>query len=256
MGAIPTLPDLAKYPLRATKDSRQALGQGLSDIVSSVRATFPKSNKPIGFKAVYDTWAQFNDRAMSSGGKVPAAAILPDRPEYEASSLTPHIIDCTWSGGDPCERDQYGRIRYPIGDGSGDGFALFKTSEIIVPFVLVFRAISPAQRTAFMKRFEEIFNEDGALLPDPSTLNPNLPVFDEEFHPVRYGRIITLEKYYQRKARFTLIAQQTLDTESTAEENRYVGQIELRGETSVCVLRRIRAMRPRIQVVVNGTNDR
>ena len=245
---------LAKYPFKATTDARSAMAEGLAREVAKLRATHPRSGTPFGFKAIYDTWSTFNQRAMSAGGKLPAAAVLPDRPVYEESSLTPRALEKTWSGGDPEDLDVNGVQMYPIGDGSGDGYVLYTIAEMVVPFVLVLRAITRSQRKAFVKRLEEHFVEDGGLLPDPASL-PAIPIPDADSQPVRYGRRIELPNYYRRKARFTLQAQQLLDTESSAGENRWLAQFELLGHVQVCVLRRGRAMKPRVQTVVGGTTE-
>lgn len=246
---------LSDYPLKATMDARSAMVKGLAFELARVKATLPRSGREFSFRAIYDTWASFEQRAMSAGGKLPAAAVLPDRPVYEASSLTPRAIEETWSGGDPAERDANGNQLYPIGDATGVGLVLYEVAEMMVPIVLLVRAQTKAQRKAFVKRLEEVFVEDGALLPDPSTLSKDVPVLDARYHPIRYGRLVELPDYYNRKARFTLQAQQLLDTTSSAMENRWLAQFELIGHVQVCALRLARAMSPRIQIVVNGTTE-
>lgn len=244
---------LEDYPLKATTDARSAMAERLAQFVAELDFTAPRSTQVFNLRAVYDTWATFTDRAMSGGGLLPAAAVLPDRPVYEGGGLTPNPIDETWSGGDPTECWPDGRRKYPIGDGTGDGFVLYTHSEIVVPFVLVFRAKTKPQRKAIAKRLEEVFIEDGAVKPDKSLLNQNIPVPEATAQPVRYGRLLEVPKYYNRKARFTLKSQQLLDSESAAIQNRWLAQFELEGHMQVCVLRRVRAMKPRVQVVVDGT---
>ena len=212
---------LQDYPLKATTDSRSAMSERLAEFIGELEFTAPRSNQAFKLRAVYDTWADFSQRAMSAGGLLPAAAVLPDRPVYEGSSLTPRSIDDTWSGGDPEECGSGGRKKFPIGDGSGDGYCLFTHSEIVVPFVVVFRAKTKPQRKAIAKRLEEVFIEDGAVKPDKSTLTPLIPVPEATAQLVRYGRLLEVPKYYNRKARFTLDAQQLLDSETAARENRW-----------------------------------
>ena len=231
------------------------MSEALARFVAEVKPTLPRSGTQFQFRAVYDTWATFNKRAMSSGGQLPAAVVLPDRPVYEDSALAPRMIEDTWSGGDPNDLREDGSPRYPIGDDSGDGFALFTLAELVVPFVLLLRTKTISQRKAFVKRLEEVFIEDGALLPDKSSLDPQVPVLDAFAQPIRYGRILTMKSYYDRKVRFTLQAQQLLDSETTAMENRWLAQFELTGHAQVCVLRRVRAMKPVVQIVVDGTID-
>lgn len=245
---------LTDYPLKATKDARSAMAEGLARELATLKATLPRSGTPTKFAAIYDTWATFMQRAMSAGGKLPAATVLPDRPLYDASSLTPRALEETWSGGDPDTLDHYGNQMYPIGDGSGDGYVLYTIAELVVPFVVVFRTVTRSQRQAFVKRIEENFVEDGGIKPDPASL-PKIPVPDADRAPVRYGRLVELPSYYNRKARFTLQAQQLLDTESSAGENRWLAQFEFQGHVQVCVLRRGRAMRTRVQTVVDGTTE-
>jgi hypothetical protein len=245
--------DLMAYPLKARKDARSAVSDRLAEYLSEIEFTLPKSGQAFKFKSVYGTWADFRERATSGGGLLPAAAVLPDRPIYEPSALTPRALEETWSGGDPAELDERGCQLYPFGDGSGDGHVLVTHSEIVVPFVVVYRAQSAPQRKAIAKRLEEVFLEDGTLI-DPSSLNPDVPRVPElTATPVRYGRVLEVPDYYCRKARFTLHAQQLLDTEQTARENRWIGQCEIEGHMQVCVLRRGRAMNVRARLEVDGT---
>jgi hypothetical protein len=251
--------DLSKYPYRKTRDARSAMAEALRDYVKRQTFSLPKTTQAFQFAAVYENWASFSDTASTSGGKLPAAAVLPDRPIYDNSSMTPRMLEESWSGGDPslC-RD--GRKLYPNGDGSGDGFALVTLAELTVPFVLLVRASSNPMRKAIVSKLEDLFLEDGTLLPDVASLNPKIPVsspetLDAEVNPVRYGRLIEVPSYYSRKARFTLQSQQLLDTETAAIENRWLAQFEIEGQIQVCVLRRVRAMKPRVQIVADGIEE-
>lgn len=246
--------DVRSYPYKHLTDARSAMAETLAEYVEGLTFTLPRSGQSFKFAAVYDRWATFNDRAMSAGGKLPAATILPDRPVYGDNGLTPRALEDTWSGGDPTECGPDGRPKYPIGDGSGDGFVLFTHSELLVPFVLTFRAKTEPQRSAIVRRLEAAFIEDGSLL-DPTSVNPAFDL-DELAEPIRYGRLLEVRKYFSRKARFTLEAQQLLDAEASAGENRWLGQLEMTGHMQICVLRRVRAMKPKVCVVVDGTEAR
>lgn len=255
---------LSQYPLRKTRDVRSAMAEALAALVRGVSFSLPKSTTPFSFAAVYDTWATFQNTATSAGGKLPAAAVLPDRPVYEAASLTPRMIDDTWSGGPVVTPAEIQAGAAPtLGTGAGDGFALFAIAEVVVPFVLVVRGSSIPIRKAIVSQLEDLFVEDQSL-PDPSSVNPRtLPKTggpgieppDASVQPVRYGRLLTLPSYYNRKARFTLLSQQILDSEESALGNRWLAQFEIQGHCQVVVLRRVKAMSPRLQTVLNGQVD-
>ena len=243
---------LQNYPLKALDDSRTALAKGLASFFKKMEFVLPRSNEPFQLRAAYTRWAQFRDRAMSEGGILPAAACLPDRPVYSAASFTPRVLEETWSGGDPTELADDGvSLRYPWGDGGGDGYVLVEIAQLSVPFVVLLRGKSIAQCEAMTKTTEETFVEDATELPDKSWLNPKIDVPDADEQPVRYGRVVEIPRYYNRKARFTLVAQQILDNEAAAMENRWTAQFEMLGEMQVCVRRRLRAMRPRVELFVN-----
>lgn len=242
------------YPLKGRRDVRSAMARAMAEFVARLRFTEPKEKEPFGFARVYADWASFNDRALSGDGPLPAAAVLPDRPVYEANGFVPSMIESTWSGGDPLLVDDRGRQLYPIGDGSGRGFALFTIAEMVVPFVLIFRARSKPQRSAIVRILETSMVEDGSVVPDPSTLNPIL-VTDEMERPIRYGRLLTMDDYYGRKVRISLQSQQLLDSESGAGENRWMAQFEIAAQAQVCVVRRILGMNPQFKLTVGGTTE-
>ena len=61
--------------------------------------------------------------------------------------------------------------------------------------------------------------------------------------------------YYGRKVRFTLQAVQLLDSEVNAVENRWLANLEIEGHAQVCVLRRVRAMKPRVELVADDEQE-
>lgn len=249
----------AEYRLRKTRDARSAMAEALRAFLKRQSFALPKTTEPFQLAAVYDTWATFQDKASTAGGLLPAAAVLPDRPIYEADALTPRMLEWSWSGGDPCLRESSGRPTYPIGDGSGDGYALFDIAELSVPFVLLVRASTIPMRKAVVSRLEELFVEDGSLL-DPNQLSdlaqPSPPEPPEEIaRPIRYGRLLKLESYYGLTARYSLESQQLLDSETNAAQNRWLAQMEIQAHGKVVVVRRVRAMRPRVRAVIGGERD-
>jgi hypothetical protein len=224
----------------------------LAEFASKLNFTLPRSVGAFQFEEVYTRWASFESRAMSAGGLLPAAAVLPDRIVYDDSSFVPNELEDTWSGGDPSLCDPFGEKIYPIGDGTGDGFVLFEVCQATLPILLMYRGKSRPQAKAIAKRLEEVFIEDGGIIPDPTSLSKDIPVPDATAQPVRYGVNLTATRYYDRKVRFTLIAQQLLDAAISAQENRWLGQLELEAHMQVCVVRRGRAMKPRTELVVDG----
>ena len=259
---------LKDYPLKGLTDSRTAMAERLRDFVLGLEFRLPKTNTPFKFVKVYEEWAEFRDRATSGGGQLPAAAILPDRPIPEEAAFGPRIIESTWSGGDPELLDDQGLQKFPIGNVTGDGFALFEIAQRTATFLLIYRTKTRSQRRAIQKVLEEAFVEDGSEI-DPSRVDPNVPpsevaqppippgrVPDVFMNPVRYGRLLKVPRYFDRKARFTLISgPEPLDTEASVQENRWLGQVEVTGHIQICTLRRVPAMSARVELVVDGTTE-
>jgi len=244
---------LEEYPLKATLDARSAMVKALAEYLGEMTFTLPRTTQPFRFGAVHRRWADFNARA--SLAKLPALAVLPDNPRMEAAALGPRAIEDTWGGGDPNELTDLGCRRYPIGDGSGIGPVLHEVSQLTVPLVLVVRAKTEAQRSAIVRGFEAgAFVEDGSL-PSPSTLNPQIPIppeLDVKVQPTRYGRVLEVPTYFNRRARFTLDGHQILDSAVTVGENRWIAQFEVTAHMPVCVVRVARAMSTRVELLVDG----
>lgn len=231
--------DPAKYPLRRTRDLRTAMAEALAKHFLSLSFSIPKTTKKNGFKAVFSDWPTFNKRAMTAGGLVPAATVLPDRGTYDDAAMTPRPLESTWW--------QDGR----------DGYVLWEVAEYECPMVVVVRALNKPQRKSIMLAVEESFAELG----EPTTTPlPDLDPRGERFQPspespIRYGRLFQLEGYYNQRARFSLMAQQLLDSEETAGTNRWMAQVEILAFGKVLVLRRAPPLRTRIMLKVDDVVD-
>lgn len=214
---------LADYPFRKTRDIRSAMAETLAQYILTFDFDLPvcSATKP-SFAEVYDTWADFESNAKSAGGRLPAAAILPDKGTYDDSSFTPRMLEETWKT-----------------DGR-DGWALYAIAEYDVPFLVVVRAKSSEQRKAIVSHFEDAFVE---------TTEPADP------DPGHYGKRIAMPSYYGRIARFTLLSQELLDSSEFAIRNRWMAQFEFTAQAQHCVLRRVPAMAPHVHVVINGLAD-
>lgn len=245
-------PDPRSYPFRARCDARTAIAKTLADFLESLSFTLPKVTAPFRFAKVHDRWSSWESSAMSAGGLIPAAAVLPDRLIYEDSSFTPREIEETWSGGDPSDLDDFGKKLFPIGDGSGDGFVLFEVCQVMLPIIVLYRGKSRPQAEAIAKKLEEVFIEDAGIVPDYTSISEVIPVPPDALQPIRYGLRLTAKRYFNRKVRYTQVAQQLMDSEANARENRWIGQFEMEAHMQLCVVRRGRAMKPRIELVVDG----
>lgn len=236
-------PLFSAYRYQKTTDLRSAMAETLAVYINGLSFSFPRGTKTFRFAEVYDTWSTFQNTATSAGGKLPAAAVLPGKAVYDDSSLTARMLEETWSGAVP-----------PIGDGSGDGFALFTGSEMVVPFVVVIRAVTIPSRKAILSAFEDAFIEDDSSGRDlngvPQSTWP--PDAADESRPQRYGKLLTLPAYYRRRARFTLQSIELLDASDLAMSNRWMAQAEITAEAQHCLVRQVRAMRPRVRLVVGG----
>lgn len=210
--------DIEQYPFRKRRDLRSAAAETLAQYIAGLEFAAPASATPFKLKKTYFEWAEFERNALTSEGLLPAAAILPDRAAEEDSQLSPSLIEDTW-----------------ISDGV-NGYGLFKLSEKNIPFLLVVRAASKPQRQAIVSTIEDAFVEVDAL---------NRPT------PLTYGRFLTMDSYYQRRARYTHLSNQIFDQEASAKESRYLAQFEIMAQAPHVVLRAVPAMDPRIRVVVD-----
>lgn len=260
---------LKDYPFKRLTDSRTAMTKTLADFVKLLTFRLPRSGTSFRFEDVYEEWAGFEARASGLGRGPPIAAVLPDRPVPDSASFGPRLIEETWSGGDPETLKESGKKRFPIGDGSGDGFALYEVAQREARFLLLFRCSTKTQRRAIFTSLEEAFIEDGSLL-DPASLNPDVAppesmpdppiaqaqIPDAAVQPVRYGRLLKVSRYFDRTARFTIVSgPEPLDTEASAHENRWMGQVEILGHMQICTLRRVRGMKPRVELVVDDVAE-
>ena len=232
---------LKEFPFKKARDLRSAMAKELARYLETLAYTFPATRTPRKLAAVYDEWASFEQRALSAGGALPAAAVLPDRALPDADAFVPRLLEETWSGGDPNALDPIGAKQFPIGDGTLDGFGLWAVAEKVVPFLVLVRAASEPQRQAIVSALEDAFVE----VPDPGSGKTQ----------VRWGIVTTMPDYYGRAVRFTLKAHQLLDSESTAKENRWMVQVELQAEAKQVLLARVPAMDARVLVVDMDTDD-
>lgn len=228
---------LKDYPRKKTRDLRSAMAETLAQYLGTIPFNLPASapvdpnsatQKACTLAASYDSWAEFEDRALSSGGALPAAVVMPDEPEvYDSASLTPRMLEDTW-----------------VHDGQS-GFALFEAAEAEVPLFVVVRAKSKQQIRAIVSAFEDAFEQD----PDSDDSDPAKG-------QIRYGKLLLMRSYYQLHARYTLLENQVMDSQSLAAENRWMSQLKFVGHAPKCVVRRVQPLLPRSWVSVNGTGDK
>lgn len=236
---------LEAYPYKAPCDIELAVARAVAKLITPLQFSMPKQLETFSFRGVYEEWAEFQKYAFSEGADLPAAAVLSDNVAYSDSQFAPALIEDTWSGGDRTECDPVTcKPLYPIGDGSLDGFVLVKVCEVDVPLSVYFRAQHKPQRSAMMRRLEQIFSEDETII-DPNQLDPDLPPpADVLFHhPTRFGRLLELPDHYDRQGRVTLLSSRRLDSAESAAENRWMGLLELSVQAPLCVLRRAQGMK-------------
>jgi hypothetical protein len=236
------------YPFRATTDAATAMANALAAYLGRLRFGPPRALEPWSFSRVFVRWAPFEKRAKEEGLRV--AAVLADSVAYEPVGMTPRLLEETWSGGDPRERDELCRPLYPIGDGSGCGLALVEGDVAVVPFVIAHRTLSSVEQQAANLVLEQAFAEDETLL-DPAGLDPRVP-FDAKAWPTRNGRVLSLPDYFDRRATFTLRSATLTTTGSSARENRWISRFEVEGRVGLCALREVRAMRVCVRPSVDG----
>lgn len=215
------------------------MAEALSTHIRTLTYSLPVSTKARALAAVFSDWPTFDKRGLSAGGLTPSAAVLPDRGVYDDSALTPRPIDSSWWT-----------------DGR-DGYVLWEVAEYECPMVVVVRAKNKPERKAIMLAIEESFVQTG----EPTTVPlPSVSIAPQRFRPrpespIRYGLILALPGYYNQRVRFTLIAQQLLDSEELAASNRWMCQVEIIASGTVLVLRRAPALRASVVLKVDGDVD-
>jgi len=211
--------DPERYPFQKTRDARGAMGGALASLLGELEWSYPATATPerMPTEAIHDSWADFEKRALSENGMVPAAAVLPDKLTEEESDLGPRYLDDTWTT-----------------DGTG-GRVLVALGEWVGTFLVVVRGKSRAQRDAILGAAEDLFIE----LPTATSSG------------TRLGRLVEVESYYRRKARFSLGGIQLLDSAETVKRNRWLAQLEVTGRMQHCVVRTAPALSPRFRGVVD-----
>ena len=212
---------LCDYPHKKARDLRSAMAEALAEFVRTITFTYPYSAQPTSLGAVYKEWAEFERKALSSGGPLPVAAVLPDRVTEADSSLVPRLLEETW-----CQTS----------DGT-QGLGLFAVSTKEMPAVLMVRAYSKPQRQAIISAVEDAFFD--------------LPVPGKTGNPFRYGKVLDMPSYYDRTVTFSLENHQLLDNASSAAENRWMVQFELTGIAEHVLPCRVPALDARVSLVVD-----
>jgi hypothetical protein len=213
-------PEFKIQSLTKTRHLRDAMATTLRDYINTLQFSLPASTEPKGFAEVYRSWAKFESRALTAVGKLPAATVLPGELTYPPDYLTPRMDADSW------HRDSE----------DGELYSIWMLKAAEAPFLVVARATSDIQRDAINLAFEDAFSETGT---------PGAEDFSRE------GKLLTMDSYFGRKARFTLLSQQNLDSEATARENRWLAQFEILGHSDIARKVKTPRFKPRVRLRVN-----
>jgi hypothetical protein len=173
---MPLQMEIEKYSRSASMDVRDAMAMALRRLIEEIRFA---GCQETSFQEVFDDWPSFLDTEV-----LPAACILPGSWKYDASSMTPKLLEDTWE---------------PQGM---PGWGLYKTAECMGDLQVMVRTNLPAERPKLMRAFEDSFQAPGLLM--------NTSV------GARYGLLRPMPEYYGMDARFALLAGNVLDSEDSA----------------------------------------
>jgi hypothetical protein len=187
-----------QYSRRKTMSARGAMSLALSRFLE--QQTFHNPG-PFRFARVFSQWPSFVDKFVS-----PSACVLPGEWRYVDALMTPAL----------CPETVEPPSTVP-GQMAGDGFGLYKLSEVEQDFEISMRASSVGERDAIVETLEEIWHAPGLLMNDASG--------------ARYGILLPLPEYFGVDARFSLLSARTIDNEETAIREHRDAVFTLSGQT-------------------------
>lgn len=211
--------DPTKFPFQGQVDVRTGMAHALAEYMKTLSFSSPSKVAPFSFADVFIRWADFQQRAKSAGGLIPIAAVLPERGLDADSMLAPAEMTDTWDG---AER--------------GGGFALVKFAEYECTMTVLVRARSDVERQSIVNTLEKAFVE-----------------VNGDFQ--RNCLVLTMDRHFGRKVRFSLVAQEIVANESLAEEMRWLHYFEIEAQAPRVQPFFFPALRPRIRVVSDGLGD-
>jgi hypothetical protein len=211
--------DPSKYRFQSTTDIRSAMALALASYLRGLEFSFPATTKSFALQEILTNWSDFQQRARSAGGPVPIAAVLPERGQDADSMLVPAPIEDTWDNS-----DQQG------------GFVLWKVAEYECRFTLLVRGRTDRERQAMVRGIESAFQQ----LDSPGD---------------RYGLVLEMPAYFSRKARFTLVEQEVVQSENSAEEMRWMHWFLIEAQAPKVVVRFAAPFHVRVRAVVNQIPD-
>lgn len=188
----------AQYSRKKFQSARAAMAESL--VTKLLTARFPRGDgTSFQMAEVYPAWPDPESHYV-----YPSAVVLPGVATYEDAGMTPTLIECTWE---------------PPGQ---QGFGLYKTSELVVPFEIQVRAPTDAERDLLISGLEDMWVEEGLLM-------------DHEVG-ARYGIALPLPGYWGVEAIFSLQGIRILDNEEAAMRQHREAVLSLTGRAPQVVL--------------------
>lgn len=206
-------PDCLNYPIKATLDLKAAMAKALATRLLGLFFV-PPSGGLIQFTRVYDQWPSFPDNYVS-----PVAAVLPTPTRYDASRMTPALLEDTWEP------------KHQVGCG------LYKLADVEADFEILVRTASVEERTVIMAGVEESFQSDGVLMDPLGAI---------------YGVNLPMPEYWNLVAGFALKASRVLDDEDRAMREHREAVFTVTGWAPQVKLAPVRPMRPTVRLVIDG----
>lgn len=199
----------AASPLTGNRecDAVTALKRGLREYLEQVSLDF--AGVRVRFERVLEQWAEAEEVL-----RMPAAVVQArDEATYDASSLTPNVIELPLDGLGQSRRRSY----------------LVKYAEVSAPLVIEVHASSPEERSQVSMLLEDALN----------------PV---EF---MYGFQLDLPHYFNQRAVYEPVKTQQLDSEDAARRRWRPGSVFLTGQLSLYRVRSLPTLRPQLSVTVD-----
>ncbi len=194
---------LEQYSRKAATDLENGIARAVRAAIEGALVQPPGEAPRLAFSRVFDTWASYEqDFVAPAACVVPAGAL-----QFVESYSTPCLLEETWE---------------PQGE---PGFGLYAVAAAEQEIDVLVRAGSDVERNLLVRALEGLFFEktaEGALLHLPAG--------------ARYGRVLTMDDYYQLPVRTSLREVAKGDNEESAQRSAWEARVGLRVQAKEVVL--------------------
>lgn len=202
----PTSISRSLYSRKQTLDVRSAMARALVTRLRALEVLLPEGGTT-KFGAVYETWPDPEDAYVAPC----TATVLPSPYPFEASQLTPALLEETWE---------------PQGL---PGFGLYKLAEVVADFEILIRCPTAEERRVFLAAMETAWVEPGLLM--------------DSVNGPRYGIVLPMPEYWSVCAVFSQKSLRILDDEDRAMREHREAVLTVTGQAPQVKLDRVQPMK-------------